>query len=124
MQFSTLSVASMLLLAPQALGWRIQLFNKPNYEGTEVTYGGPGGTGSACFSIGTLNNEVQSIHYYYENTDKTTKCTVYLYDSPGCVVKSGDWQPYKISSDYQNPNAKGMYWYQDVSSFSTDCHPA
>ncbi|KAL4862431.1 hypothetical protein BDV12DRAFT_203078 [Aspergillus spectabilis] len=122
MKLSILSVAaSVLLLTSTTDAWRIRLYDGINYKGKQVTYSGPGKTGTRCFNVDPLNNRVSSIHYYAYNSDKTTRCCVTLYDSPGCKTKNQDWAPQKSCHDEHWRDIPGK-WDNDISSFRTNCH--
>ncbi|KAL3456190.1 hypothetical protein BJX64DRAFT_294298 [Aspergillus heterothallicus] len=123
MKISILSIAtSVLLLTSTADAWRIRLYENTNYKGRQVTFSGPGKTGSKCFSnIDPLNNKVSSIQYYAYNSDRTTRCCVTLYDSPGCKTKKPDWTPQKSCHDEKWTKIPAT-WNNDISSFKTTCH--
>ncbi|KAL2802674.1 hypothetical protein BJX63DRAFT_437636 [Aspergillus granulosus] len=123
MKFSILTLATTaLLLTSTADAWRIRLYENTNYKGRQVTYSGPGKTGSKCFSnINPLNNKVSSIHYYAYNTDRTTRCCLTLYDSPGCKTKKPDWKPQRSCNDEHVKDVPGI-WDNDISSFKTECY--
>lgn len=122
MKFSILAtMTSALVLAPSALAWRVEIFDGTNYSGLEFTKTGPGHAGSACGSLDAMSNKVRSIHWYATDSNHKNKCNLILYDSPGCVYKSGDWQPVHITNDYQNSNTAGEVWNKDVSSIGVEC---
>ncbi|KAL4876879.1 hypothetical protein BJY04DRAFT_199177 [Aspergillus karnatakaensis] len=121
MKFSLLFNAASALLLTSADAWRIRFYEDNNYKGHEVTWSGPGGTGSKCFNnVDPLNNKISSIHYYAFNTERTTRCCVTLYDSPGCQTKNPDWKPQKSCHDEHWPVIPST-WNNDISSFKTDC---
>ncbi|KAL2784791.1 hypothetical protein BJX66DRAFT_77423 [Aspergillus keveii] len=122
MKLSLLSLTTtLLLLASPGDAWRIRLYENINYKGRQVTYSGPGKTGSKCFSnVDPLNNKVTSIKYYAYNSDRSTRCCVTLYDSPGCKTKNQDWKPQRSCHDEAWKDIPGI-WDNDISSFKTEC---
>jgi hypothetical protein len=120
MKFSTATLCLLPLFTPAALAWRIRLYQHAYFQGSEVTYAGPGNPGSACFDVGDLNNEISSIKLWPQNPEATTWCCVRFYDSPGCVTKSGDWGSWRHCLGEIN-DLKNSGYNDDISSFKTEC---
>ncbi|KAF9887537.1 hypothetical protein FE257_010115 [Aspergillus nanangensis] len=118
-----ISILTTILLAPSALAWRVRLYKDANYEGTQATWSGPGGAGTACFgNVNPINNEISSLKFYAFNTERTSQCCITFYDSPSCQTKSGDWSPIAWCNDVSIANWKGTQYQDDISSFRTDCY--
>ncbi|KAH8594903.1 hypothetical protein B0O99DRAFT_623896 [Bisporella sp. PMI_857] len=87
MKFSVISAIALLAFVPQTITWRDEM-------GEIWTWAGEGAAGTKCFgSLGTLNNEAFSMHFYYADSAGTTACCLSLYDSPNCQTKDVDWTP-------------------------------
>ncbi|KAL2824209.1 hypothetical protein BDW59DRAFT_162544 [Aspergillus cavernicola] len=114
-------VTSVLLLTSGADAWRVRFYNGVNYKGQQATWSGPGHTGTRCFNVNPLNNKISSLHYYAYNSDRTTKCCLTLYDSPGCKTKNPDWNPEKTCKDAHVKDIPGGF-DNDISSFRTTCY--
>ncbi|OBT71889.1 hypothetical protein VF21_10553 [Pseudogymnoascus sp. 05NY08] len=91
MKLSLLLTTTALALAPTTSAWRVYFYQLKDGEGPSITASGPGGTGAACHSVGSLNNKISSVRWYSDNsaTNPTTKCCLIAgergYGETGCV---------------------------------------
>ncbi|KAH8588725.1 hypothetical protein B0O99DRAFT_746555 [Bisporella sp. PMI_857] len=125
MKFTAISAIALLALVPQAMAWRVFFYQHKNYNQDEAggvyTWAGEGRPGTNCFGLGTLNNEISSMHFYYADAAGNNGCCLTLYDSPNCETKDDDWTPKVWCSDTNIPNFAGHVYQDDVSSFRTTC---
>ncbi|KAK2738489.1 hypothetical protein FQN57_007004 [Myotisia sp. PD_48] len=84
LSFSTVA-AGALALAVSADAWRFNGFQLQDFKGPKTTKGGPGGTGSACFGVGDLNNKISSLEWYSDDAAHGTRCCIQPFNGLGCT---------------------------------------
>ncbi|KAF3482261.1 uncharacterized protein GIQ15_05020 [Arthroderma uncinatum] len=98
--------------------WRLNAFQLQNFEGPKFTAGGPGASGSACHSIGDLNNKVSSLEWYSDDPTHGTRCCFVPFNGLNCQEGLGQsWCRNIRVYDLGQINMDNK-----ISSFRTDCY--
>ncbi|OBT93921.1 hypothetical protein VE01_08258 [Pseudogymnoascus verrucosus] len=120
MKLSLLLTAAALTLAPTTTAWRVYFYQLKDGQGPSITASGPGGTGSACHSVGSLNNKISSVRWYSDNseTNPTTRCCISMYQGLGCT--GTNWGQSWCRNRFADTSNFGAD--NQISSYQTDCY--
>ncbi|EFE44967.1 conserved hypothetical protein [Trichophyton verrucosum HKI 0517] len=115
---SSIAAVVALVFASSAGAWRLNAYQLRNSEGPKFTAGGPGGSGSACHSVGDLNNKISSIEWYSDDPTHHTRCCFVPFNGLGCTGDLG--QSWCRNIRVSDLGQIGMD--NKISSFRTDCY--
>jgi hypothetical protein len=105
-------LATALFFAGFSNAWRFRGYHDRNYNGAETTASGPGAAGSACHSVGLLNNQISSFKWYNDGG-----CTLVLYKGTGCTDRALG----VYAGNVEIPDLAGSGYNDDISSYETIC---